>query len=969
MTDSSSSLHSHTALAAQPVVDYAPSSIEHNASSKSAQVAEELDYTIKCLCGLTIEEQNTICCERCETWQHTECYYIDENGAIPSNEDLENIEHFCVDCEPRPVDRKGATERQRARLESIELHERKRPKPPSKSHKKKPKAVETNGGLTNGYAHGHDPDSAHDRTSRSPLNNAPPGKRTKTGHRSSHSTNLPSSSQHATSHKRSASAFQSPTKVPLKPAQYGTDRELCSSTFVHLYDNDPGDSDLQTNLFSDIQITNDLKRWSNDLDALHEAAPTYPHTQIFQRTQQPISSMQMAELHRQERVSDGMLVHGQHPKWRYLTVGSWTQEGSLVAEIKGKIGHMREYTEDPDNRWDYLRHPEPFVFFHRHLPIYIDTRSEGTTCRYLRRSCVPNLEMKTFLENDFEYHFCFVATKDIEPHSELTIGWTTDEHMRRILTDLENGIKEEELGAEHVEYMADWSSKVLLEFGGCACDGSNCAMTKRSKRANGSKPRNGYSSVATVGYRIGSRDGSDRDDSRSTSESKTGSRDMTPTDAFAESGFGTEISAREKRKIAALDKKFEQLEEKPVVKKKKRNSGGSSVNTPSADTSKRLGHPSFSQPNTPGLSYKPQYADASTSGRKSGSPTGKPSNNPLGRPRSSTATRGKQRSSVPNTPQIPSPLFRANYISQGMQTDPVEEEEGWSKPSHLPFPPRKPYISLTKRLLLRSQNERQMLEQRRSASIEPPREQSTDALDPHPGPINAGVSKTEDTDMEDAYPSSSPKIPATPSAGLANLHLQEQSSNGEGVKPLPPVWPLQDSAAAQSGEQPVLANGVPASDLHIDLSKSSDPVPGTPTSDMPTTTIPPQSPITQPLSHPVPPLPIPPSNTITLIQPSPITKKLSLKEYFNKRKSSSNAGDNNNPKSTGSPEMTQGAFKPPPPPSLVNGDSNSNSKASVSSSVTGPMEGSAIVDSPKEQKSGDPMETVLEEGREEGGGS
>ena len=938
MTDPSSSLHSHTAPAAQSVVEFAPSSINHAATSNSAEVAEEQDYTIKCLCGLTIEEQNTICCERCETWQHTECYYIDKNGTITSNEDLQRIDHFCVDCEPRSVDRKGATERQRARLERIELDERRRQKPPSKSHKKKPKILETNGGLTNGYAHVHDPDSAHDRTSRSPLNNVPPAKRPKIGHRSSHSTNLPSSSQHPNSHKRSASAFQNHTKIPLKAAQNGPDTEICSSAFVHLYDNDPGDSDLLTNLFSDIQITNDLKRWSNDLDALHEAAPNYPHTQIFQRTQEPISSMQMAELHRRERVTDGLLVHGQHPKWRYLTVGSWTQEGSLVAEIKGKIGHMRKYTEDPENRWDYLRHPEPFVFFHRHLPIYIDTRSEGTTCRYLRRSCVPNLEMKTFLENDVEYHFCFVATMDIEPESELTIGWTTDEHMRRILTDLENGVKEEELGTDQIEYMADWSSKVLLEFGGCACDGSNCAMTKRSKRANASKARNGYSAAANAGYRISSQDGSEQDDSRSTSESKSGSRDMTPTENLADSGFGTEISAREKRKIAALDKKFEQLEEKPAPKKKKRNSGGSSVNTPNADNSKRLGHTPFSQPNTPGLSYKLHYADAGTSRRKSGSPTGKPSNNPLGRPRSSTTAKGKQRSSMPNTPQFPSPLFRANYVSQGMQTDPIEEEN-WSKPLQSPAPPRKPYISLTKRLLMRSQHERQMLEQRRSASLEPPREPSTDTIDVHTGRMNVAMPQQEDTEMKDANPSSSPKFPAMPSSSLANLHLQEQSSVGDGIRPPPPAWPLQESVAQT--DRPAQANGLPSSDLHIDLSKPSEVAHSTPVIEMPTSTLP-QSLHTQTLLQPAAPLPTPPSNFVNLVQPSPVPKKLSLSEYFSKRKGSSTSGE----KSNGSPEMAQGAFKP-----LLNGDS----KATVIAT-----EGSALVDSPKEQKSMDPMETVHE---------
>ena len=954
MTDSSNTIPPDTALAAQSAADLS-SSIENVVTSKSSSAPEEQDYTIKCLCGLTIEEQSTICCEKCDTWQHTECYYMDENGEIPSNQTLDDLQHLCIDCQPRTLDKKGATERQRARMERLELDERRRQKPPSKSHKKKIKAPETNGGLTNGYPHGHDVESTHDRTSRSPLGNLPPAKRPKTSHRSSHSTNLPSLPQYHNTHKRSASAAQSPTKVPLKPAQSVPDKEICSAAFVHLYDNDPGDSDLQTNLLNDLQITNEMKLWSNDLNALHEVAPTFPHTQIFQRTEKPVKSMQMAELHKQERLSEDISVDGQHPKWRYLTVDSWTQEGSLVAEIKGKIGHMREYIKDPENRWDYLRHPEPFVFFHRHLPIYIDTRSEGTTCRYLRRSCIPNLEMKTFLENSSEYHFCFVATKDIEPTSELTIGWTTDEHMRRILTDLDNGVKEEELGPEQVEYMADWSSKVLLEFGGCACDGSNCAMTKRSKRVSISKTRNGYSSTSNAGYRMSSRDGSEQFESRSTSESKSGSRDMTPTENHHDSAFGTEISAREKRKIAALDKKFERLEEKPAPKKKKRNSGGSSVNTPTADNSKRIVLTSVSQPNTPGLSYKPQYADASTSYASSGSPIAKPSNNPLGRPKSSTASKGKHRSSMPSTPHRPSPLFRTNYVSEGMQTEPIEND-AWSRTSQSPTPSRKPYVSLTKRLLIRSQHERQMLEHRRSASHEPVREQDHGIPSFNADATTIGPNPQQDVEMTDADTTLPPRVPSTPSAGLASLHIQESCTAEDEAKPSPPpppLWPSQD-LPAQTDQPP--ANGFHPPDLEANPPNLSEPSPNVPIAETTAPAISSQPPrMLTPSQPPSAPL-IPPASSLPPVQPSPITKKLSLSEYFSKkRNSSSNSGE----KSTGSPEMTQSAFKPPP---LTDGD-NKNNGSSTTMMTT--MEGTALVDSPKDQRVTDPLLETVTETKEE----
>ena len=839
MTDPpSSSLHSHTAPSAQGTADFPTSPVNHASASKAPPAPEENDYTIKCICGFKNEDQGSIYCENCDTWQHTECYYIKADGSVPTNVASDDFEHLCVDCQPRPVDRKGALERQRARLEQLELNERRLKKPPSKSHKKKPKNSELNGVLTNGSAHNADPDSAHDRTSRSPRDNLPPSKRSKAGHRPSHSTNLPSFSQHANlnTHKRSASAIQSPTKVPLKTAN-GHDKDSCSVAFVHLYDNDPGDTELQTNLLNDIQITTNLKAWSWDIEALREAAPKWSHTEIFQRTEKPISSMQMPDLQKEEREDQDTLVDGQHPKWKWLTVDSSLPKDTPVGEIKGKIGHVKEYTDNPANRWDYLRHPEPFVFFHKHLPIYIDTRSEGTTCRYLRRSCDPNLVMKTFLENDSEYHFCFVASRDIEPEAELTIGWTLDENMRRILEDQHNGVKEE-VGAGQEEYMADWASKVLLEFGGCACNTSRCSMALYANRAHGSsKASKRYlASAPNTGYRINSRDDSEQDDSRSTSESKSGSRDMTPTDGQA-GDFGMEISAREKRKIAAMEKNFEQLEEKPALKKKKRNSGGSSINTPSAGTSKQLGHnntfTSYSQPNTPGLSHKPQYADAGTSRRKSGSPTSlqaKSSNATPGpgRPRSSTTSKTKPRPSMPNTPKVPSPLFRSNYVSQGMQTDPTEDEDDWSKSSQSPAPAKRPYMSLTKRLLLRSQQERQMLEQRRSASLESSRQQSADHMDVNTGPMGFGSPHVqEDTEMQDAGSASSPKVPPTPSSGLANLRLQEQTSAGEDIKPPPPPWPQDSSIQA---DYPAQTNGFRTPDLHVDLPPKTSEAggPGTP---------------------------------------------------------------------------------------------------------------------------------------------
>lgn len=77
--------------------------------------AEELNaQEIKCFCGYYIDDGNMVFCERCETWQHLECYY-DHNNPPPN---LEDMVHLCVDCEPRQYDAKAARERQRARRTS-----------------------------------------------------------------------------------------------------------------------------------------------------------------------------------------------------------------------------------------------------------------------------------------------------------------------------------------------------------------------------------------------------------------------------------------------------------------------------------------------------------------------------------------------------------------------------------------------------------------------------------------------------------------------------------------------------------------------------------------------------------------------------------------------------------------------------------------------------------------------------------
>ena len=608
MTDLLLSHINHTAPLVDSLGSASASTSTTNNRALNVLPAEEEDYTIKCICEFQEDDGNTVFCEKCETWQHIECYY--HQKKVPDV-------HNCADCEPRAGDARRATERQRRRREQIDTGDRKIKKPASKSHKKKVKAPEHHVIHTNGWTH-EKTDLAFVRNGGggSPRDQPPPAKRSKTSHRASNSMHAQATPANPTSYPSNRSlsgshSLQSPSKTPSGHSSSGYHTEPYSQEFLQLYDHDPGDAPMQANLFNDIAIASSLSLWSDDVEALTNAANGRTPQDIFMRCDQSLDSMDLPQLNKVTKLDESQDYDGLHPKWIFLTIDVFAPQNSIVGELRGKVGHMQDYVQDSANRWEYLRHPVPFVFFHPKLPIYIDTRREGTSCRYLRRSCRPNLTMKTILENGSDYHFCFVANQDLLPGTELTIGWVLDEHIRKYFSQNNDMVKQEGVLDTAGNYVTDWVGKVLADFGGCACEDPNeCSMAVYDRRnssfsfdsaihmSNG-KPKKGWKtrnqiSPQSTGQATNSRSGSEalknpeeeeQDDTRSSSgsyKSKPRSRDMTPHHASIDAGnaLGLELTDREKRKIAAMEKNFEQDKQQPAHKKKKRTSGGSTINTP-----------------------------------------------------------------------------------------------------------------------------------------------------------------------------------------------------------------------------------------------------------------------------------------------------------------------------------------------------------------------------------------------------
>lgn len=892
-----------------------PPTFAHASPPLDGVIEEEESSTIKCICGYADDDGNTVLCEKCDTWQHIVCYY-------ESAQHVPDV-HECADCLPRLVDAKSASEKQRIRREMHNIGERKgRPKASAKNPKKRPKdslaPVQPNAWptQTNGDLH-----YTPDRKSGSPRDQPPPSKRPKTNHRASGSMSLVSQAPALapTSRKRGASIVlngHSPVKSPSNPEAPVEDY---SYEFMHLY-RQPEPPSAESNSYTRIDVANDIAMWLQDPEALAEASGGKKPQDIFSRidsTIQDLETKTAPEIVKQTDVDSAILAHGLHPQWHFITAETPVPEGGYVGELKGLIGRKTDYYADPSNRWDLLRHPEPFVFFPPHLPIYIDTRREGNLLRYARRSCNPNMSMKILIDSSNDYHFSFLATREISPGEELTVGWDIDSEVQKQLAKVvTNGAKE---GFRRIQ---PWVSCVLANFGGCACDisnGNECLLerarrntitepaalktkSKKMKKSQISPTSTGHATNSRAGSESANRDAVDDDqlDAHSTSGShKSSSRDITPATHVSLDG-DLKLSEREKRKIQHQELLFQKLDHDEHKGKRKRTSAGSNLNTPSAPSSVRL------------ATLFPTDVSNSKSQRRSGHPEPSPSarhrehSHGVARKTSGSSTKTNGR-----TPSRPKPV----YVDASTQTadDENVKPQTCVKPRQL-----KPPMSFKRKLLQQAQEDKLQRERVRSTSVKrearspalkdvssnkpsplppsPPLEEPL-AMDTSTEPLPDTAHKeltpakeptpepSVDIEMTDAEVSA-PMRPEPKTEELPDAPRPETPREASCPPTQPHAPPWSASTPAEPSPKSVSAPAPPCADVEVETPAKPDPVSTA------------SNPVVAPASTPAPltennVAPSPGASTIAspfspavnnAVKPTPARKKLSLSDYTNRNR-------------------------------------------------------------------------------------
>ncbi|ETS82636.1 hypothetical protein PFICI_04512 [Pestalotiopsis fici W106-1] len=658
------------------------------------ETVEEEPYTIKCICNFADDDGSTIYCEPCDTWQHIECYYPTTSQAALQAD----FAHLCVDCKPRPLDRQGADERQRLRRVNIhsteDPSERKIKRPPAKSHKKKSKPdLQING---------HNGPEPNTKQSTEPHGH----KKSKTSHRPSQS--ISSTTKRSPSYgQKNGNTHAHPPSPATTPPDIPADSEIhhYSDSFLALYNDDRDIQLVQTNSFASLEISNVMSLWTRDHEKLRRDCGC-EYKDVFQPLPSDIDVIKRTPVvsHKKQMSTPDTVLH-----WQYLTTPSSIEKDTPLVELNGQLGYQKDYCSDEGNQWDLLSSPLPFVFFHPELPLYIDTRREGSLARYVRRSCRPNATLETYLSSGSEYHFWLVSDRRIAPNEQITIAWDfrleRGERGRRTLQLL--GLGDENL-AEQPEYDPNsvddyqgihvWLFQILSEHGGCACDlGSDCAFvrfykkyinrsySKSGVKKKSRKPKTHAISPTTTTSRAASEghgdDGAENDSG--SSRSKPPSRDMTPArqGSFDTLGILTEPTDRDKRKVAMVEDSFRRMEQQQPPRKKKRTSDGPNP------TTKPKRNSTSNASNQMGGTTERRYVDAGTNRSMSGSPQ---SANLL---KQSTPRQGSV--SIPSRHSSEGP--RPAYRDAAVQTDPVVGE-WFSQVQQTPKTKRR-VVSLSKRLL------------------------------------------------------------------------------------------------------------------------------------------------------------------------------------------------------------------------------------------------------------------------------